>query len=161
MSDNPSQYGQSFRGEQERFHQTVKNLDTHLNYLVNKDKRKFAFILLREAILGLIPLGALLYSKQFVGVDSVYPTLWMIGGISIIALQRYVWQTLRSVRANIFITVIYPKIKRKALKVSFDDLPQNLMVIPTYEEDRLVTTKVFSEIAQQARELSKPMNLSH
>jgi hypothetical protein len=157
MSDNPSQYGQSFRGEQERFHQTVKNLDTHLNYLVNKDKRKFAFILLREAILGLIPLGALLYSKQFVGVDSVYPTLWMIGGISIIALQRYVWQTLRSVRANIFITVIYPKIKRKALKVSFDDLPQNLMVIPTYEEDRLVTTKVFSEIAQQARELSKPI----
>jgi hypothetical protein len=128
-----------------------------MKHLVSKDKKKFASILVREAVLGLIPLGALIYSKQFVGVDSAYPTLWMIGGISIIALQRYIWQTLRSVRANIFIAIIYPKIRRDALKISFDDLPQNLMVIPTYEEDRVVTTKVFSGIAKQTGDLSKPI----
>jgi hypothetical protein len=157
MSKRTIHHCQSSITVQEEPYQVVEGLDTRGNHLSNKDKRKFALILVREAVLGLMPLGALIYSKQFVGVDSVYPTLWMIGGISIIALQRYAWQTLRSVRANIFISIIYPKIKRKALKVSFDDLPQNLMVVPTYEEDRVVTTKVFSEIAKQAGELSKPI----
>lgn len=136
---------------------SVESSDNMSNFLTNKDKRKFASIIIREIALGLIPLGALIYSKQHVGANPLYPTLWMISGISIIAFQRYAWQTLRSIRANIFITIIYPKIKKNALKVSFDDLPQNLMVIPTYEEDRVVTTRVFSEIAKQARDLSKPV----
>ncbi len=136
---------------------SVEGSDNSFNSIVRKDKRKFALILIAETILGLIPLGTLIYSKNFLGVNFAYPTLWMIGGISLIALQRYIWQTLRSVRANIFISIIYPKIKKNASKVAFDDLPQNLMVIPTYEEDRLVTTKVFSAIAKQARDLSKPI----
>lgn len=139
---------------------SVEDLDNSSNSLVSRDKRKFVLILIREAILGLIPLGTLIYSRHLVGVYSTYPTLWMIGGISLIALQRYIWQTLRSVRANIFISIIYPKIKRKASKVSFDELPQNLMVIPTYEEDRLVTTQVFSAIAKQAWDLSKPIAIA-
>jgi hypothetical protein len=150
-------YCQSFVSKRKESHQINQGLDTSLNHPDNEDRRTFASILVREAVLGLIPLGALIYSKQFVGVDSAYPTLWMMGGISIVALQRYVWQTLRSVRANIFIAIKYPKIKRNASKISFDNLPQNLMVIPTYEEDRVVTTKVFSAIAKQARELSKPI----
>ena len=134
-----------------------KGLTFCLSRFSNKDRNKLASIFIGETILGLIPLGVLFYSKQFIGVASVHPTLWMVGGISIIALQRYIWQTLRSIRANIFISILYPKIKRKASKVSFEDLPQNLMVIPTYEEDRVVTTKVFSELAKQAKDLSKPL----
>lgn len=136
---------------------SVESSGTSINCFTNRDRRRLASIFIREIALGLIPLGALFYSKQFAGVDPNYPTLWMIGGISFIALQRYIWQTLRSIRANIFIAIAYPKISKSASNISFDNLPQNLMVVPTYEEDRVVTTKVFSGIARQARDVPKPI----
>lgn len=121
------------------------------------EKRRELMTIAREMLFGSLPIAALWGAKSIMGITPLDPTLWMFAGFSIIALQRYLWQTITAIRANLYLNVIYPKIKKAADEVLFEDIPQNLMVVPTYAEDGLVSKKVFQALASQAKDLPKPI----
>lgn len=104
--------------------------------------------------LGFISLKLLSNPEQLaiLGLSSLV-TLGFIG------TWRWFWLVLALVRSRIYLHLVFARWRRRATRISVNDLPPLAIIAPTFKEKPWITEQVFRAIATEAKSLTHPVTL--
>ena len=110
-----------------------------------------------EVALGIVPLAVLFGGQQLfnLGDQLAGRAKASLGLFSTYATGRYLYQTIGTIRANLYRNLKYPQIAHQASLVPKSELPQMMIGVPAYDEDPEILRRMITSIFSQSKDIAE------